>query len=230
MFAGARAILSAIKLFPFSSSVLRDAIHMQAVSENNTGDTKAKKLDLEINCSLAAAKLLFAILAGRDYKSLSSTSSDEDKELHDLFTKQSSDIPLVPVLREFLAQPDFLDIPFVPRLSIELLYSLGRLGKYHSLSTFTIAVQLGHVALAKFAVKRMVGLPNPLVFDESTVRNLQLDAWRLLVQAYHKVVGPVQSLNKYDWARKEWAGMQGCTAWVGDAAQWKLLSEAILIG
>lgn len=199
MFAGTRALLSAIGLFPFSSSVLRDAIYMQAVSESNTGDIKAKKLDLQMNCSLGAAKLLFAILAGRDYKSLSSTSSEEDHELRDLLTKQSSDIPLVPVLREVLAQADFLDIPFVPQLSIELLYSLGRLGKYHSLSTFAIAVELGHIALAKFAVKRMIGLPSPLAFANFTVRKLQLDAWRILIQAYHKVIGPVQKLYKYKY-------------------------------
>lgn len=232
MFASARAILSAIEIFPFSSSVFRNAIHMQAVSETNTGDIKAKKLDLEMNCSLAAAKLLFAILAGQDYKSLSNDSPDEDQELHDLLTTQSPDMPLVPVFREVLAQADFLDIPFVPQLSIELLYSLGRLGKYHSLSSFTIAVQLGHVALAKFAVKRMAGLPSPLAFEEPTVRNLQSDAWRLLIHAYHKVIGPAQSIVKRQWNNRndkyEHVTIEASTAWVGDAAQWKLLSEAIV--
>ncbi|KAG7531093.1 hypothetical protein FFLO_04587 [Filobasidium floriforme] len=214
------------------SSVFRDAIHMQALSESNTGGIKAKKLDLEMKCSLVAAKLLFALLAGQDYKSLASTSPNNDQELRDLLTTQNRDIPLVPVFRDVLAQADFLDIPFVPQLLVSMLSPIGHLGMHQSISAFAIAVQLGHVALAKFAVERMVGLPNPLAFEDSTVRNLQMDAWRILIQAYHKAIVPAQSLYKREFngisRAYEYVTTQASPAWIGDAKQWKLLSEAIV--
>jgi hypothetical protein len=148
-------------------------------------------------------------------------------------TTQKPDIPLVPVLRDVLAQADFLDIPLVHQLLVAMLFSIGRLGKHQSISAFAIAFKLGHAALAEFAVERMVGLPSPLVFGNSTVQSLGLDAWRCLIRAYHKVLVPAQSLCVEKWNSSkqtyEYEAIKASTAWTGDSPQWKLLSEAIIL-
>jgi hypothetical protein len=141
---------------------------MQSLSGGASDKQAIKNAEIELNCTAGQAKWLFGILEGKGLDSLVGSTMGfyaGGKPLGSLMSSEDFATPSPIVLRHLLRLADFYDFPFFPRLMREILYELAAKGTAYALSAAAIAVDLRNLELARHAIKRMVGLPSPLVFD-----------------------------------------------------------------
>lgn len=196
---------------------------LASVNSQKVGSTVSTgNVQHTINGSLEGAAWFFGILDGADLDTLTNTDLKmDDKWMRYLGTYMgchSAGVPSPSPLAEALILADFYDIPFFPRLMIEVLWQLARLGKFYALSSFTVATELGDLDLAKFAVKKMEGLPSPLLFDKDTAEAMGTGAYWCLVAAYSVAING----NDPHGYRRSYGDH-----WTGSAAQWRAMAEGL---
>lgn len=175
---------------PTLSPIIRDAMHMQSLANNNPGGRGTLSGKIEINCDLGVAKWLFGIMEEKELKDLCDTSKAVPlEELASFLETEEPTIPSPIVLRRVLQTADFYDFPFFPRLMKSLLYQLSDLGAGFALSAATVAVlDLKDTRLAIHAVRNLLDLPKPISFDRDVVKAIGADVWWPLVRAYSEVM------------------------------------------
>jgi hypothetical protein len=213
----------------FPSPVLRDAFHMQSLADKSLTDAQTTGLDKpsskflpDIHGSLGAAIWFFAALEGLELSLLTDTHLNHWSMVTYLTEYMSSELPWIPCpkyLSEALELGDFYDISLFPRLMTEMLWKLARIGKFFALSSFTIAVQLRDLDLAKFAVKRMEGLPRPSLFPKGTAEAMGAGPWWCLVAAYERAI--IGNSSHHPAYRSYQADER-----TGSAAEWRTMAEA----